>query len=309
MIITKGLLYAARTYPEKVAIIDGEHQFTYRELTSRTAKLKQSLQDMGVKKGDRVGMLMLNDFRYIELMYAVTALGAIVVPLNIRANAVENTFVLNNAGVSILYVHKEFVAAVPHFREHVSGIRHVIIAEDAEVIATLDSTHMESYEQLIDAQSEVALSYEGIDDGDVAGIFYTGGTTGRSKGVMLTHKNLISNSYNLLINANTTDKDIYLHAAPMFHLADQGSTFLYTMMGATHAIIRMFTPKGVLQAFQDAKVTVVTLVPTMLTFLFHEPEFHNYDIRSVRRITYGASPMSVDLLKKAHAMIPDVQFF
>ncbi|PID04057.1 fatty-acid--CoA ligase [Sporosarcina sp. P2] len=308
MIFTKSLLYAARTYPEKLAIIDGKHKFSYRELINRTAKLKQSLQGKGIKKGDRVGMLMLNDFRYIELMYGVTALGAIVVPLNIRSNPEELAFILNNAGVTILYIHKEFLPVVPYLKGNVSGVRHFILAEDAKLMESIESDDIESYEKLIDAQPDGKLAYEGVDDEDIVGIFYTGGTTGRPKGVMLTHKNLTVNSYHMLANIKCAEDDVYLHAAPMFHLADQASTNLFTMLGATHAIIRMFTPQGVLQAIQDAKVTVCTLVPTMLNFLFHDPEFQNYNLSSLRRLTYGASPMSIALLKKSQTMMPHVKF-
>lgn len=308
MIFTKSLLYAARTYPEKLAIIDGEYKFTYRELINRTAKLKQSLQEIGVKRGDRVGMLMLNDFRFIELMYGVTALGAIVVPLNIRSNPEELAFVLNNAGVRVLYVHKEFLPVVPYLKGNVSKIEHFIIAEDAEVVESLESEGMQSYEKLLNAQPGGELTYDGVQEEDIVGIFYTGGTTGRPKGVMLTHKNLTVNSYHMVMNLNINEDDVYLHAAPMFHLADQASTNLFTMLGATHAIIRMFTPQGVLQAFQDARVTICTLVPTMLNFLFNEPDFERYDISSVKRVTYGASPMPTSLLKKAQIMLPNVKF-
>lgn len=308
MIFTKSLLHAARTYPDKVAIIDGEHKFTYRELSDRTVKLKQSLKEMGVKKGDRVGLLMLNDFRYIELMYGVTALGAIVVPLNIRSNPEELAFILNNAGITILYVHKEFLPVVPYLKANASEVREYILAEDAELVKSLESGDTGSYEKLINAQPGGELTYDDVQEEDLLGIFYTGGTTGRPKGVMLTHKNLTINSYQIFMNVSFNEDDVYLHAAPMFHLADQGSTNMFTMIGGTHAIVRMFTPQGVLQAFQDAKVTATTLVPTMLTFLFNDPEFDKYDLSSVKRITYGASPMPTSLLKKAQKMMPNVKF-
>ncbi|MHA6260457.1 long-chain-fatty-acid--CoA ligase [Sporosarcina sp. CAU 1771] len=308
MIFTKSLIHAARTYPEKIAIIDGAHKFTYRELANRTAKIKQTLLDMGVKKGDRIGMLMLNDFRYIELMYAMSSFGAITVPLNIRSNPEELAFVLRNAGVTVLYVHKEFLQVVPYLKENAPKVGQFIIAEDAEVVKSVDSEGMHSYEKLIDEQPESRLTHEGVEEEDVIGIFYTGGTTGRPKGVILTHKNLTINSYHLKTNIDYSEDDIYLHAAPMFHLADQASTNMFTMLGGTHAIIRMFTPKAVLQAFQESKVTACTLVPTMLTFLFHDPEFEKYDISSVKRVLYGASPMSPELLKKAQKMMPHTKF-
>ncbi|WP_318504090.1 AMP-binding protein [Bacillus sp. T3] len=183
MLISKGLLHAARTFPEKVAMIDGDKRFTYSQFAARTAKIKHSLSQLGVKKGDRVAALLLNEFRYLEIMYGTTALGGIIVPINTRLSAEEISFILNDAGVEVLYIHPEFLGILSEIKQQVNGLRHVILTsdEDDPLIPNVQS-HTLLYEELLKQQPEQPLSIEGISDDDVAGLYYTGGTTWTLKG-------------------------------------------------------------------------------------------------------------------------------
>jgi len=309
MILTNGLLYASRTFPNKIAIIDGDETYTYRQFYERTAKLKASIKELHVKKGDRVGLLMLNNYRYLEIMYGITALGAIVVPINVRLNIEEVAFILNDAGVKTLFIHHEFLPMIPQLKRKVPHLEHIILAESLnDGASNVNDSTIIQYEELLEKQTYIELSVENVHEEDVAGLFYTGGTTGRSKGVMLTHKNLVQNAYHVLANLKYDEDEIYLHAAPMFHLADQASTFAITLIGGTHAHLRMFNPKGVLEVVQQAKVTSILLVPTMINMLINVPEFDHYDVSSVRKVLYGASPMSVEVLKKAMKKIENAEF-
>ena len=307
MILTKGLLYAASNYPEQLAVIEDHHRYSYRQLEQRTAKLKSSLVALGVKKGDRVALLMLNDFRYVELMYAITALGAIVVPLNIRFSVTENIYVLNDAAAEVLFIHTEFLPALATLKDQVPAIQHVVLAEDRDVSGFTDYSNVLSYEELLEKETVEVLDFDGVEEEDVAGIFYTGGTTGRSKGVMLTHRNLQVNAFHVAMNLHYKKSDIYLHAGPMFHLADQASTFAVTLAAGTHAILRMFTPKSVLEVIEKEQVTLSMLVPTMVNMLLHSADFDKYDTSSWRMILYGASPMPVELLKLVMTKMPQLQ--
>jgi len=309
MILTKSLLSTVRNCPEKLAVVDGHHRYSYKELEGRTAKLKESLKKLGVKKGERIALLLLNDFRYLELIYGITAMGGIVVPLNTRFSLEENAYVLNDAGVEILYVNKEFLPIVDELKKRVSGIKHVILAENRDAPELNEYLDILSYEALLDEESVEELVYEDVQEEDVAGLFYTGGTTGRSKGVMLTHKNLLTNALHVALNFEYMESDIYLHAAPMFHLADQASTFAVTLAGGAHTVVRQFTPKDVLHVIEKEQVTAVMLVPTMVNMLLHSADFEKYDTSSLRLMLYGASPMATGLLKKTMTMLPNAQLF
>jgi long-chain acyl-CoA synthetase len=155
------------------------------------------------------------------------------------------------------------------------------------------------YEHLVEqgAARRTSADQEFGDD-DLYGLFYTGGTTGRAKGVMLSHNNIVSNAMHFIMATGVNERDVYLHAAPMFHLGDLGAAFGLAMKGARHVFVPQFQPVQVLQAIQAHRVTVTMLVPTMINVLLNHPEVNRYDVSSLRSLVYAASPMPVELLKQ-----------
>src|SRR5437588_11043306 len=113
---------------------------------------------------------------------------------------------------------------------------------------------------------------------DLSGLYYAGGATGRSSGVMLSHKNVVSNAFHMIMASSYTGQDIYLHAGPMFHLADIASTFALTMVGGCHVFIPLFNPIQMLETVQREKVTATLIVPTMINALLNQPDVANYDV-------------------------------
>eukprot|EP01035_Chromulina_nebulosa_P069548 gene69548-biopygen40071 len=143
---------------------------------------------------------------------------------------------------------------------------------------------------------------------DLAGIFYTGGTTGRSKGVMLSHGNIMSNSLHMMSEGLIPQGAIYLNAAPMFHVANGGAMFTSLANGGTNVIVRTFNPELVMQIIAREKVTATLIVPTMIQMLTDHPNFHTADLSSMKQIMYGASPINQALLNRAMAGLPNVEF-
>ncbi|MFA1710127.1 long-chain-fatty-acid--CoA ligase [Peribacillus frigoritolerans] len=304
MIITKGLIYNAKFNPNNLAIIDGHHRFSYSALAKRTAKLKAALKKKGVNKGDCVGILMLNNFRYLELFYAITSIGAIAVPLNTRLSLPELEFIMKDSGLEILFLQSEFLHYMPYFKEKTKFIREYIVSEDENK----ESEHL-LYEEMINNESVNNLTYDNINEDDVAFLIYTGGTTGRSKGVMLSHRNLLQNYFHGLMGKYLVFSDNFLYSNPMYHLGGCSRVIGVTCQGKTHTFLKAFTPKGFLQAVQDHQVTDVTLVPTMLNMVLNEPDFESYDVSSIKTLSYGASPMPVELLKKVARAFPGVELY
>lgn len=307
MLIPNALIQTSQRSGSKVAVIDGDKTFTYHELAQRVSRLKHSLLCMGVQQKDRVGILMLNSFRYLELMYAIPAVGAIMVPLNVRLTADELSFILKDAEVQTLFLHREFLSLLPSLWVKTPCLNRVILAEDPD-LNDEDEDGLPNYEMLLSQEEDEPLLTEDLQEEDIAALYYTGGTTGRSKGVMLTHRNLVSNAFHGALAVGYGEDDRYLHAAPMFHMADGASTYAVTLMGGTHVHLRSFQVEGVLQLWEKEKVTCGLLVPTMVNMLINHPKFSAYKTNTMRKVIYGGSPMPKEVLKQAILQLPEAQF-
>ncbi|HWM87033.1 MAG TPA: AMP-binding protein, partial [Kofleriaceae bacterium] len=279
-------------------MIYGDRTRTFAELAGRVARLAGALRALGVGPGDRVAMLSLNSDRYIEYLFAVPWAGAVLNPVNIRWNPVEIAYSLQDSGTELLLVDDRFAPVVPALRDKCPGLRTVIHSGDAPAPAgTLD------YEALLAENEPVEDAIRGGDD--LAGIFYTGGTTGFPKGVMLTHANLLTSALGWLASGEfLTRGGRFLHAAPMFHLADLAAWTGQTVAGGTHVVIPMFEPGAVLKAIEAHRVTDALLVPTMIQLLVDNPAIASHDLSSLRRLFYGASSISAAVLKRAMKALP-----
>ncbi len=292
MNVTYTLRRAALINGGGTAIQEGTTTRTWAEVSERVQKMAGALRGMGVKDGDPVAILMLNSHRYFELHYSPLWAGGTIVPLNTRLAAPELVFQLNDCGARVLFLDDAFVPMLPALKAGVPTLKHIIYADDGK---TPDG--LANYEDVLSGGEPIPDAGRGGDD--VMGIFYTGGTTGRSKGVLLTHDNAVNNAMNACVAIKYEPTDTYLHAAPMFHLADGSSTFAFTMLGGCHAFIRAFEPEATLKAIAQFKVTRTTLVPTMINMVINHPKVKEYDTSSLKGVMYGASPIPTAVLRKA----------
>jgi long-chain acyl-CoA synthetase len=297
MQVTHTLRRAELLYGKQTAILDGDLTFTYSQFGNRVRRLAGALTKLGVEDDDKIAILALNGHRYLELFYATFWAGGVIVPLNIRLAPPELVFQINEAECKVLFVDDTFAMLLPALLPHLTTVRHVVYTSPN---AAPDG--LLSYEEILEAAEPIPDAGRGGDD--VAGIFYTGGTTGRAKGVMLTHDNILANAQNGMMANSGTNKDVYLHSAPMFHLADCSSNFGLTLIGAQHAFMPFFEPLGMMQAIQRYRVTLALMVPTMLNMVLNHPEFKQHDLSSVRLISYGAAPIPLALLRKALDELP-----
>ncbi len=295
MNIAQGLAHAVKVAGNRPAISCGESEYTWSQFAYRTDCLARGLAQLGVERGDRVAVLMLNCHRYFELYYACARMGAVVVPFNTRLAAPEIDFILNDSEARMLIVDQTFASHASR-SERFSFVQQIIYSGSLTEEAPGGMLH---YEHLVQqgAVRRTSADQE-IGEEDLFGLFYTGGTTGRAKGVMLSHKNIVSNAMHAIMSVGISSRDVYLHAAPMFHLGDLGAAFAIAMMGGRHAFVPQFHPVHVLQAIQKQRVTMIMLVPTMINVLLHYPEVDSYDVSSLRTLIYAAAPMPVELLKQ-----------
>ncbi|RYF30142.1 MAG: long-chain-fatty-acid--CoA ligase, partial [Comamonadaceae bacterium] len=279
-----------------------ERERTFTVFADRVARLAGALQALGMQAGDRVAMLSLNSDRYLEYQMAIPWAGGVLNPCNIRWSAAEILYSLNDSGSTILLVDDAFLPLLGQFRAEASTLRHVIYCGENEVPAG-----MLGYEELV---ADTAPVPDALRQGeDLAGIFYTGGTTGFPKGVMLSHANICSSALTARAEGMATPNGVYLHAAPMFHLADIGISGPHWLEGNTHSIVPAFNPEGVLDVLARDRVTHLLLVPTMIQMMVDHPSMAKpRDLGALKAIAYGASPISEAVLERAMAALPGVEF-
>lgn len=302
MYLTQALHRAAQQHPQRIAVRFGERSFTFAQLIERVAKLASALQGLGMQEGDRVAMLALNSDRYLEYQMGVPWGGGVLNPCNIRWSAAEIAYSLNDSGSTILLVDDMFVPMVSQLRHEAGILREVVYCGEGPV-----PEGMLGYEQLL---AKAAPVEDAVRRGeDLAGIFYTGGTTGFPKGVMLSHTNMCSSGLALRAAELATVGGVYMHAAPMFHLADMGLAMPHWFEGNTHVIVPAFNPELVLDTIERWKVTHALFVPTMIQMTVDHPAMKKpRDLSSLKSIAYGASPISEAVLDRAMAALPGVGF-
>ncbi|MGB3323896.1 MAG: long-chain fatty acid--CoA ligase [Mycolicibacterium fortuitum] len=302
MYLTQSLHRIVQQCPDGLLTVFGDRQRSAAQSADRIARLAAALQKLGVQRDDRVGFLGLNGDRFHEYLFAVPWADAAVNPINIRWSPAEIAYSLVDSGTRMLFVDDAFAPMLPAIR-----------AAGAELVAVVHCGEAPTPEGLLDYEQLIADS-EPIADcrrgGDALfGVFYTGGTTGHPKGVMLSHDNVIISALGCLAaDYCVTHRGRMLHAAPMFHLAAIASWIITGIAGSTHVFVPMFSPAGVAQAISDHQVTDTVLVPTMIQMLVDDPHTAECDLTSLKHISYGASPMSEAVLARAQSALPSAGF-
>lgn len=302
MNLTQGLHRCLQQTPDRIATIYRGRHRTFRGLADRVARLAGALRQLGMGEGDRVSMLALNSDRYIEYLLAVWWGGGVLNPVNTRWSVPEIVYSFDDCDTGILIVDDHFAPMAAAISAGAARKPVLIHAGDGAPPAG-----MLSYEDLIDGATPVADAMRGGED--LAAIMYTGGTTGRPKGVMQSHMNLWASAISRMAQYPIAADTITLHAAPLFHTAAMAKAVTIFIAGDTHALVPVFDPKEVLATIERARVNEILLVPTMLQALLTHPDFHGYDLSSLRRINYGASPISAGVLDAALAALPEVEFY
>lgn len=296
--LSSALMRAAQIAPERVALRFGDQTFTWAEFGERAPRIAGGLADLGVGKGDRVAMLGLNNARYSELFHCVPWVGGIVVPLNWRWSEVELAYALDDCEPRVLFADEQMMPMAKALCETRPNVRLVAMTE-------LRAPDLPHYDDLLNAALIADCALTG---NDLYGIFYTGGTTGFSKGVMLSHRNVLSGATVAQREGYWREDDIYVVAAPYYHAS--GTWPLISMLAAagTSIVLPAFDATAALRAIEEYKATTSLLVPTMIQMVIDHPNFAKTDLSSLKTVVYGASPITEALLSRALAALPNAEF-
>ena len=279
---------AVKLYPDRTAVIDGERRFTYAEVQNRVNRVVHAVQGLGIAAEGRVAALDFNTYRYMELYFGLAASGRVLAPLNTRLSAQEYTYILNDAEAEAIVFHASFLPIVEQIRHQVARLKYFFIADGAADRDWITGT----YEDWVAGADDTPVDSEPADENATLNLYYTSGTTGNPKGVMLTHRNIYANALTTIISFKLDDDTVWHHIAPLFHLADAFFIWSVTYQGGVHVMQRQFVPREVLQVMAREKVSAAMMVPTMINFLLDVPDLANYDLRALKWIMVGGAPMS-----------------
>ncbi|MCV7220311.1 long-chain-fatty-acid--CoA ligase [Mycolicibacterium elephantis] len=298
MYLTQALHRAVQQTPGLPATVFGERIRTWAQSAERAARLASALKSLGVCSGDRVATLAQNCDDYHDVLFATPWADAVTVPVNTRWSAREIAFSLEDCGAVALVIGDDFLPMLDELRELAPSVTAYIHNGEQP---TPGGVH--GFEELIAAHDPVEDARRGGDA--LAAIYYTGGTTGTPKGVMLSHANLVSAALGALATGQfLAPRGRLLHSAPMFHLADGSGWVARNIVGGTHVILPGFTPESVAAAVEKHQITDMFLAPTMIQMLVDSPAAREHDLSSLRHLLYGASPISQALLERTMRLLP-----
>ncbi len=281
---------AARLNPTGIATRFNGREHSWTQSRDRMACLATGLQSTGLAEGDRVAILSLNSDRYYETIFATTWAGFCIVPLNTRWALAENKYALGDSGTRVLLFDDAFAEQAGQLLSELDTLSVAIYMGDGAC-----PDWAQEYEALIASSEPAAASPRA--DGDMAGIFYTGGTTGFPKGVIQSHTALWASALGTLPDFQLDRSSVYLHVAPMFHVADFAGGMGATLCGATHVMLQAFDPGLVLQTFGRERITHTLMVPSMIKMALNHPDAASADMSSMHTLIYGASPMPAATLE------------
>lgn len=279
------LEHARRVGADKRALTCGDERLSNEQFYQRCRKLAGALFALGLETGDRVAILALNCHRYVETYVAAPAAGFAVVPLNTRHAEPEVLYALEDSGAKVLITDRD---PAPFAKV----VKHIIQIPDA-------------YEQAL--ATAAAASFPELGEDELAGLFYTGGTTGASKGVMLSHRNLIANTFHWMALAPISKDEVYLLMAPIFHAAGSTAILATLWTGGRHVVLPSFEPGAALELIERERVTMTLGVPTMLAALAEEQRLRPRDTNSMRLLAHGGSPIATEVVRHCNEAFPNAE--
>lgn len=294
--------------PQARALHFEGRDFTWDQFCDRLHRMAQALHDLGVAPGDRVAFLGHNSHWLVELYFAPCAIGAVFVPLNFRLAAPELVAVLADCAPGVLVVDRHHADQGARLARSCPALRHLIVADWDATDLPEGALHLDTLIARTSRPDDAAFDDSASASDDTMALFYTSGTTGQPKGVMLSHQNFMANAMSTGSIMTFGPTDSVLLSGPLFHLGTGSRIYTSVIFGMAMIVQARFEVVETARMIAEQKVTSITLVPTMLRMLLDHPDFATFDFSSLRLLTYGAAPMPLALMERAIRDIPGLTF-
>ena len=284
--------------PRTAVVCEGK-RWTYSQFGERTERLANALEDLGVKPGERVAYLGYNCHRLLECYYGIIKMGGVLLPLNIRLSSSDFEYIIGDAEPRVLLLDPDFIGKIEPIINNIPSIKHFYLLEPMEnPVQWITGEYDDLLEKSPSAPRRSTGDYPFRED-DMAELFYTSGTTGPPKGVMLSHRNLYLHAMAAMAAYPTFETDIQLHLIPLFHVNGWGTPHFLTAKGGTHVMLKKFDPAKVLELVQEEKVTRFFIIPTMVNAIMEFPGAASYDLSSLKDVLIGGAPPPSGMCPKA----------
>ncbi|HUV59677.1 MAG TPA: AMP-binding protein [Desulfatiglandales bacterium] len=283
------LTRTAKNFPDREGLVVDGQRLTFKEINERVNQLANSLLGQGLNKGDRVGLLFYNSLAYFESYLALYKAGLVWVRLNYRLSVSELTNMMLDSQASAILHGPEFGKVADEICESISGVKMRIHQGEGPGLG---------YEDPFSSSSKKEPSVE-VNEEDLSDIWYTSGTTGEPKGIMITHRNILTCVQFLLSDVYWITEDNKLLTVGALSHAGSVRVLPFILRGALNVLLRAFDPSEIFKTIGKEKITDISTVPTMLLALMDHPERGNYDLSSLKTITYAGAPTPVERIKEA----------
>ncbi|MEA2358707.1 MAG: fatty-acyl-CoA synthase [Solirubrobacteraceae bacterium] len=300
MSLTSILVHHAERFPDRVALEYDGTETTWAQLLDGTRRTAGVLREVGVQSGDVVGVLLHNSDRFVELMHAISHIGAIFMPINWRLAGAEIAYIVEHSGAAVLVSEPELEPLLEPVRDQL-----------ACRLLRAQGPAGDGWDALDELRESVAPAVDAVplDEDDVHRLMYTSGTTSRPKGVMITYGNLNAKNASHVVEFGMTAEGVNLACGPLYHVGALDlttSTMMY--LGARTHIVRRFEPTAVLDAIERHRITDVWLAPVMIKLLVDQPDIGSRDLSSVRLIIDGGEKMPLPLIERVLSAFPNAWF-
>ncbi len=297
LLIKDLLLTPVVNNPEQEIIYSDIYRFTYRDFHQRVKKLANTLQALGVKKGDTIAVMDYDSHRYLELYFAVPMIGAVLHTINIKLTPKQILYTIEHAEDSVILIHSDFLPLLSAIKGHISMVNTYVLLSDVadtkELQAKSDIAFAGEYENLLSQESD-EFEFETFDENTRATTFYTTGTTGLPKGVYFSHRQIVLHTLGVIATLSTATSqnlnrgDVYMPMTPMFHVHAWGLPYIATFMGIKQVYPGRYIPNHLLKLIDEEKVTFSHCVPTILHMLLHSENIDTIDLSNWKLIIGGA---------------------